>query len=390
MLKQGLHRTNSIVYKDLNDHIQIIQYQTDCVEYALNETALWIWFLVEPNTTKEELIEKVIAAYPDLSIEQVEEEIDVLITQGLIEQRDHNQVCSLIDNLNVYIDCFDDIIKNKSYLLRFLCHVANMTTVVSEIDQADVVFCTDPNTIEDDDDRLFVLITESPTEAQAMVFDYIISCKEAWSPHHLKWTRFPTAAFNQDEYEKIVEETDPGYSIERIATRFRHFLTGQEDNTETKSRVSEVDKPLLTIGMATHDDYDGLYFSLTSLQIHHPSIFAQSEIVILDNNPDGKEALHLEALAACNANVRYVPYRDKNSTAVRDILFSVAKGEWVLCMDSHVMLPGGVLQQLVDYMTKNPDSKDLLQGPILDDSGQVYASHFKACLLYTSPSPRDS
>ncbi len=73
-----------------------------------------------------------------------------------------------------------------------------------------------------------------------------------------------------------------------------------------------------------------------------------------------------------------MPYRDKNSTAVRDILFSVAKGEWVLCMDSHVMLPGGVLQQLVDYMTKNPDSKDLLQGPILDDSGQVYASHFKA------------
>jgi hypothetical protein len=109
------------------------------------------------------------------------------------------------------------------------------------------------------------------------------------------------------------------------------------------------------------------------LQIHHPEVFYASEIIILDNNPNGKLLI---ASAKQNPNVRYEPYTDKNSTAVRDILFKIAKGDWVMCMDCHVMYPSGVMDKLVQYITDNPLSKDLLQGPMLSDKGKPYATQF--------------
>ncbi len=43
----------------------------------------------------------------------------------------------------------------------------------------------------------------------------------------------------------------------------------------------------LTIGMATYDDYDGVYFSVQALRLYHPEILEEAEILVVRNHPDG-------------------------------------------------------------------------------------------------------
>ena len=47
--------------------------------------------------------------------------------------------------------------------------------------------------------------------------------------------------------------------------------------------------PRLTIGMATFDDFDGVYFTVTSLMIHHQEVMSECEILVVDNNPDSEQ-----------------------------------------------------------------------------------------------------
>jgi len=133
----------------------------------------------------------------------------------------------------------------------------------------------------------------------------------------------------------------------------------------------------LTIGMATYDDYDGVYFSLQALRIYHPEILAHTEFVVIDNHPDGVCAAPLKALESQIPNYRYVPEAARSGTSVRTRLFDEASGEYVLCIDSHVfILPGGV-RKLLGYFDDNPLTSDLLQGPLVYDDLANLATHFK-------------
>lgn len=77
----------------------------------------------------------------------------------------------------------------------------------------------------------------------------------------------------------------------------------------------------LTIGMATYDDYDGVYFSVQAIRIYHPEITAQTEILVIDNHPEGPCAAALKQLETHVEGYRYVPYTSHRGTAVRDLLF---------------------------------------------------------------------
>jgi len=131
----------------------------------------------------------------------------------------------------------------------------------------------------------------------------------------------------------------------------------------------------LTIGMATYDDYDGVYFSVQAIRMYHPEA-AQAEILVLDNHPEGPCAGPLKALEKHVAGYRYVPVIRPCGTAVRDMLFREASGEFVLCMDSHVMFVPGAPGQLVEYLEANKATRDLLQGPLLFDNLSTGATHF--------------
>jgi len=146
-------------------------------------------------------------------------------------------------------------------------------------------------------------------------------------------------------------------------------------------RVPPADPPhpprTLCIGMATYDDYDGVYFSVQALRLYHPEVMDRVSILVLDNHPDGPAAWPLKELAQRVEPLRYVPCGEIRGTAVRDLLFRHATADWVLVMDCHVLLEPGSLASLLRYLDDHPDSDDLLQGPIeWDELGGVIATHF--------------
>ncbi|QDT91635.1 glycosyltransferase domain-containing protein [Gimesia algae] len=136
-------------------------------------------------------------------------------------------------------------------------------------------------------------------------------------------------------------------------------------------------KPLLTIGMATLDDFDGVYFTVTSLMLHHAKIMRDCEIVVVDNNPYSKHGkLVKDWILKRVPNGSYFPYDASTGTAQsRNEVFRHARGESVLCIDCHVLLVPGAIQKLIDYFQKNPECRDLLSGPLLSDCGVLAATH---------------
>ena len=135
--------------------------------------------------------------------------------------------------------------------------------------------------------------------------------------------------------------------------------------------------PKLTIGMATYDDYDGVYFSLQALRLYHREILDTTEFLLIDNHPDGACSAALKSLENSVPNFRYVPQNTRRGTSVKDFVFEEAAGELVLCMDSHVFVAPGALKRLVDYFDANKETSDLVQGPLVYDDLTTISTHFR-------------
>jgi hypothetical protein len=133
----------------------------------------------------------------------------------------------------------------------------------------------------------------------------------------------------------------------------------------------------LTIGMATYDDYDGVYFSLQALRLYHPEIAEDVDFLVVDNHPDGASAEVLKKLEAYIPNYRYVPFSAHSGTTVKGVVFEEAGGDHVLCMDSHVFVVPGALARLIRHFASDPGTKDLLQGPLIYDDLASVATHFQ-------------
>jgi hypothetical protein len=149
---------------------------------------------------------------------------------------------------------------------------------------------------------------------------------------------------------------------------------------QAKTNKENIMKKELTIGMATYDDYSGVYFTIESLLLYHPIAKSNStEIIVVDNNPSGNHGKFNQKLINgwLKHKVKYIPFVDKKSTAVRNEIFNNAEGKYCISLDSHVMLAPGSLDSLLDYYQKNPDCKDIVSGPMLYDNLNGYATHFK-------------
>lgn len=140
--------------------------------------------------------------------------------------------------------------------------------------------------------------------------------------------------------------------------------------------------PRLTVGMACYRDFDGVYFTLRSLQLHHPEIWDDMQVIVVDNCPEFPQrpadfagphtpSERIRTLVARHGGV-YVPASSPQGTAFpRDLIFQIAEGDIVICVDSHVLLEPGAFSKTVAWMESNPDCNDLIQGPMLYDDGTV-------------------
>ena len=137
--------------------------------------------------------------------------------------------------------------------------------------------------------------------------------------------------------------------------------------------------PKLTIGMATFDDFDGVYFSIQSLRMYFPMCMTDEvEFIVIDNNPNGKHGEHNKKLVKwLGPRGRYIPYTMRTTTAVKNEIFRNAKGKYTISMDCHVMFMPGALESLLSYYDANPECKDIVQGPLMYDGLMGCLTHFK-------------
>ena len=129
--------------------------------------------------------------------------------------------------------------------------------------------------------------------------------------------------------------------------------------------------------MATYDDFDGVWFTIQSIGMYQPEVLADVSFLVIDNHPEGPAASSLQALEAWLPHYRYVPFDGYRGTAVRDMVFREARADIVCCVDSHVLLQPGALAHLLEWFSAHPESRDLLQGPLLYDSLQPGATHLE-------------
>ncbi len=130
--------------------------------------------------------------------------------------------------------------------------------------------------------------------------------------------------------------------------------------------------PALTVGMATYDDFDGVWFTIQALRLYQD--LADVELVVVDNYGCETTRDFVEHWTPA----RYVRSTDVQGTsAPRDLVFREATGDAVLCCDSHVLFTPGVIGRLKAYYAEHPKSSDLLQGPLVSDDLVTLSTHFR-------------
>jgi len=130
----------------------------------------------------------------------------------------------------------------------------------------------------------------------------------------------------------------------------------------------------LTVGMAVYDDFDGVYFTVQSLRAYHD--LTDCEILVIGNKYDRRLEEWTNYWGKYNkrcperGQVRYERF-DKvvGTSAPRDRVFGIAKGEHVICIDSHVLLLPGALDRLWD-------GDHLIHGPMCYDNFS-YVTHME-------------
>lgn len=140
-------------------------------------------------------------------------------------------------------------------------------------------------------------------------------------------------------------------------------------------------QPKLTIGMATYDDFNGVYFTIQALRVFHSAAIRQCELIVVDNNPGKEQGEMVKTLVSkCVGDfieARYIPCTENIGTShSRDKIFREAKGEAVLCLDCHVLLYPHAIERLIEYYANHPKSRDLLQGPLMYDELGPYETGF--------------
>jgi glycosyltransferase involved in cell wall biosynthesis len=127
----------------------------------------------------------------------------------------------------------------------------------------------------------------------------------------------------------------------------------------------------LTIGMATYNDFDGVYFTIQALRLYQD--LDDVELLVVDNYGCDTTRDFVTGWA----KGRYILAADVAGTAApRDLVFREARGKAVLCCDSHILFVPKAIARLKAYYRKHPKSIDLLQGPLLYDGLDHIATHF--------------
>ena len=149
-------------------------------------------------------------------------------------------------------------------------------------------------------------------------------------------------------------------------------------------------KPNLTIGMAHHTDYYGLWGTLQSLCWHQDAATMENvEFVIAENSVpvSTKEGGHREAARGLVQNffkkehgvhgahfIEMPPH--SGTTQTRQAIFDNATSDNILVMDCHVFIKAGAIAKLIRQFT-NDKQKAIYSGPMHYDNRTGFETHFE-------------
>jgi len=122
----------------------------------------------------------------------------------------------------------------------------------------------------------------------------------------------------------------------------------------------------LTIGSAVYDDPEGVWYTYQSLRLNNKDILDQIDFIVVDNHPTGLPSKDTRAICR-DLSINYIPSGERRTTAIRNKIFENSKTPWTMCIDSHVLFEPETIKNLINWLDKNPDCEDLIQGPLLYD-----------------------
>lgn len=134
---------------------------------------------------------------------------------------------------------------------------------------------------------------------------------------------------------------------------------------------------ILSIGMATYDDFDGVFFSVQSLRMFHEICNTNEvEFIILDGNPNSEHGKCCKGFIEDKLKQKYIPYFGKLSSFNKYETIKYAEGKYLLIIDCHVLIQKNGIAKLLEYFKNNKNCKDLLQGPLIQDHLSRVYTHF--------------
>lgn len=127
--------------------------------------------------------------------------------------------------------------------------------------------------------------------------------------------------------------------------------------------------------MPTCNDFHGVAFTLKSAQMYHGDFI--DDYVVVDNCEHGsKHSPHVKTFTQSMGGRYFNLATCKGTACAKNEAIRQAKNDWVICLDSHVMLYD--LEHLEAAIVDGKvNEKTLIHGPIMQDSGHVMATHFE-------------
>lgn len=132
----------------------------------------------------------------------------------------------------------------------------------------------------------------------------------------------------------------------------------------------------LTIGWACHDDLEGSFWTASALRLYHLGNFRNKndvQLLIVDDLPQKLDGLNN---LANTVGAKYVHSpKGKGPAHAKNSVFEHADGEYVLLLDSHVILQNGAIDYIIKGINEKKIKKDMWCGPLLNENKDVIATH---------------
>lgn len=135
----------------------------------------------------------------------------------------------------------------------------------------------------------------------------------------------------------------------------------------------------LTIGWACYDDIEGAFWTATCLRMYHLGNYRENkdvQLLMCDDLPAKTESL--EQLASISGAKHVYCPKDKGPAHAKNSVFEHADGEYVLLLDSHVILQPFAIDYILKGIEGDFVGKDMWCGPLLNENKDIIATHMEA------------